>query len=389
MAHEPYWITGARLADGRTADIQIENGAITAIGAAAGDAPRRSAARRLLLPGLIEGHVHLDKTFLGCAWQPHLPGAGIAERIRLEKVARSRVADPVEVRGARLIERLVARGASRIRSHVDIDPDWGLTNLDAVVALRERYRDRVEIEIVAFPQSGILVSPGTRGLLGQALKRGADLVGGLDPAGIDGDPVAHLAVVFELAKRHGKGVDLHLHDGHELGCFELRLIAEHTCNAGLEGRITVSHAFALGEVGETTFERTAGALAEAGVSILTSAPARPMPPVKRLLERGVNVFAGSDNIRDAWSPHGNGDPLERAMFVAYQQGWRDDADLELAFRLITANSARAMGLPEPAIAVGAPADLLLIEAETLAEAVAQRPLARTLLKRGRVVAGEL
>ena len=382
-----FWITGCRLATGEHADLLVADGRIAAIGRAEGDAPRKAGAGRLVLPSLVEGHVHLDKTFLGCPWQPHLPGETVAERIGLEKIARRRIEEPVEVRGARLIERSVASGAGHMRSHVDIDPDWELANVEAVLALRESQKDRVDIQVVAFPQSGILTSPGTEGLLDEALEMGCDLVGGLDPAGIDGDPARHLDIVFDLASRHGKGVDIHLHDGDELGCFELRMIAERTRALGLEGRVAVSHAYALGSVGEGTLARTAEALAGAGVSIMTSAPPAPMPPVKRLLAEGVNVFAGSDNIRDAWSPHGNGDILERAMFAAYEQGWRSDADLEVALDLVGLNGARALGIAAHGIAVGHPADLLLIEAETLAEAVAQRPLGRTVLKRGRVVAG--
>jgi cytosine deaminase len=383
-----FWITGCRLADGRNVDMRIEGGRIAAIGRAEGAGPRMAGAGRLLLPSLVEGHVHLDKTFLGCSWQPHLPGNSVAERIRLEKVARGRIEEPVRVRGARLVELAVGNGAGHIRSHVDVDPDWGLANVEAVLELRQRYADRVDIQIVAFPQSGILQAPGTEALLDEALAMGCDQVGGLDPAGIDGDPARHLDIVFGLAARHGRGVDIHLHDGDELGCFELRLIAMRTRAAGLEGRVAVSHAYALGAVGPSTFAHTAAALAAAGVSIMTSAPPAPMPPVKRLLAEGVNVFAGSDNIREAWSPHGNGDILERAMLTAYQQDWRSDADLAQALELVSGNGAKALGIESYGIGVGHPADLLLVEAETVAEAVAQRPHARTVRKGGRVVAGE-
>jgi cytosine deaminase len=114
-----------------------------------------------------------------------------------------------------------------------------------------------------------------------------------------------------------------------------------------------------------------------------------MPPVKRLVAAGVNVFAGSDNIRDAWSPHGNADTLERAMLVAYQQGWRSDEDLALALDMVGGRAAQAMGLDGYGLAIGAPADILLIDAANIAEAVAARPARRVVLKRGRLVAGTL
>lgn len=388
----PFWITGGRLADGSRSDLLIENGRIARLDAAdaGADATGSIDARGMMvLTALVEGHVHLDKTFLGCVWQPHLPGRSVAERIRLEKVARARVEEPVEVRGGRLVERLLACGAVTLRSHVDIDPDWGLANLDAVLAIRERFAGRALIQIVAFPQSGILASPGTAELLDEALAQGAELVGGLDPAGIDGDPVAHLDQVFGLAQRHGKGVDVHLHDAAELGCFELRLIAERTRALGMAGRVTASHAYCLGAVGEAELARTAEALATSGVAVMTSVPPGPMPPIERLEALGVTVFAASDNIRDAWSPLGSGDTLERASLAAYRNGWGTDGELARAMALVTTRAAAALGIPRPAVAAGAVADLLLVEAETLGEVVAARPARRIVLKRGRIVAGDV
>ncbi len=157
--------------------------------------------------------MHLDKTFLGCSWQPHLPGGSVADRIRLEKIVRAELNVPVETRGALLVEQELRYGTGFMRSHVDIDADSGLGNFDSVAAIRDRYRDEIDIQIVAFPQSGILASPGTETLLEQALLAGADAIGGLDPAGIDRDPVGHLDIVFGLAARHDKDVDIHLHEG--------------------------------------------------------------------------------------------------------------------------------------------------------------------------------
>ncbi|WGF87487.1 amidohydrolase family protein [Marinivivus vitaminiproducens] len=386
---ETLWLVGLAFPDGRCADLEIAGERIGRIGRAEPGAPCRDATGLLCMPSLIEGHVHLDKTFLGCSWQPHLEGGSVAERIRLEKVARARVDDPVVVRGARLAERAIAFGAGTMRSHADIDAEWGLANLEAEIALRERFADRLDIQIVAFPQSGILRSPGTDDLLEAALEAGADLVGGLDPAGIDEDPVQHLEIVFDVADTYGKGVDIHLHDAGALGCFELGLIAEMTRAIGLQGQVTVSHAYCLGQVDPATFGRTAEALAASGIAILTSAPSGAMPPVRALRQAGVTVFAGSDNIRDAWAPYGDGDILRRATLAAYQQGYRSDADMGYALDLITTESARALGLADYGVAPGRPADFVLVEAETVAEAVANPPARRVVFKHGRLVAGTL
>lgn len=389
VAVDSFWLTGLTLPNGTRADLEIAGDRFGRIGRGEPGAHCRNAAGLLCLPSFVEGHVHLDKTFLGCPWQPHLEGRTIADRIRLEKVARARVDEPVVVRGARLIERSIAFGAGTMRSHADVDVDWGLANVEAELELRERYADRLDIEVVAFPQSGILRSPGTDELLEAALEAGADLVGGLDPAGIDEDPVQHLEIVFDIASNYGKGIDIHLHDAGALGCYELGLIAEMTRTTGLNGKVTVSHAFCLAQVDDVTFGRTAEALAGAGIAILTSAPSRSMPPVRALREAGVTVFAGSDNVRDAWAPYGDGDILARAALAAYQQGYRSDPDMAYALDLITTESARALGHAAYGLAEGNPADFVLVEASTVAEAVASPPARRVVFKRGRLVAGTL
>jgi cytosine/adenosine deaminase-related metal-dependent hydrolase len=259
--------------------------------------------------------------------------------------------------------------------------------LHALLRVRETARDLVDIQIVAFPQSGIMISPGVADLLDAAIGEGADLVGGLDPAGIDDDVGGHLGVVFSIAERRGVGVDIHLHDPGPLGCWELRQIATRTLASGLVGKVAVSHAFALGAVDDGEFGRTADALARADVAIMTNGPgAAPMPPVGRLIAAGVRVFAGSDNIRDAWSPLGDGDMLERAMLIAYRQDFRADSDLELAFDLTTRAAGRVLGHEGRGVTLGAVADLVAMPVGSVAEAVAARPTRSLVMKRGRVVA---
>jgi cytosine/adenosine deaminase-related metal-dependent hydrolase len=383
---ETFWLTGLSFPNGKTGDLLVADGKIAAIGAAAGEAPRHDRRGWLCLPALVEAHVHLDKTFLGAPWQPHLVGGSVAERIRQEKVAQATLSVPIETRGGTLVEIELGHGTGFMRTHVDIDADVGLSHFDAVMAIRENYADRLDIQIVAFPQSGILSSPGTEALLDQALGNGADLIGGLDPAGIDGDPVAHLDVVFKLAEKHGKDVDIHLHEGGPLGLFELSLICDHAERLGLAGRVTVSHAYCLGQVGLEEIGRIGDRLAGAGVAILTAVPPVSMPPLRALAARGVNVVAASDNIRDAWAPFGNGDVLDRASMAAFQQTLDTDDDLGFAFDLISANAARLMRLDGYGLAVGNSADFVLVEAQSVAEAVAAPPVRRVTYKRGRRIA---
>ncbi|MBT9385921.1 amidohydrolase family protein [Pseudooceanicola sp. CBS1P-1] len=377
--------------DGRRVDLRLRDGLIVETGpgldAAEGEALLEGQGR-LALPALVDGHVHLDKTLIGLPFIPHIPGTTIAARIAAERHLRRSVALPVADRARALIARLSALGTVALRSHVDIDPEVGLDSLHQILALKAELAGVMQIQTVAFPQSGILREPGTAALLEEAAKAGVDLIGGLDPAGIDGDITGHLDTIFGLAERHGLGLDIHLHDGGELGAHELSQIARRTARAGLSGRVNVSHAFCLGALSPDAFARIAAELAEAGVSIMTSAPGPvPMPPVKALRAAGVTVFAANDNIRDAWSPFGSGDLLERAAILCDRQDFRADADLELALDLVSTVPGAVLGRPRADLTPGALADLMLVPAGSRAEAVAARPPERLVIKGGRVVAG--
>lgn len=382
----------ATLADGSKHDIDVEGGRIAAIlpisGQAAMGGDRLDLSGALILPPLVDGHIHLDKTLLGLPWVPNqAAGNRVADRIEAERKVRAARTVPEAETGANLVRQVVASGTLHMRSHVDIDNRLGLRNLHEILKVRERFRNLVTIQIVAFPQSGILRSPGTAELLDAAIAEGADLLGGLDPVGIDGDLDGHLDPIFAIAERRGVGIDIHLHDSGESGIAQLTAIAQRTETAGLNGSVAVSHAFALGSVPTDVAERTADLLAEAGVAIMSHGPGGAvMPPLKLLREHGVEVFGGSDNIRDAWSPFGNGDMLERAMMIGYRANFRHDEELALAFDMVTAAAARVLGIVPYGIEPGALADFVVVEAQTLAEAVATRPRRKLVIKAGRVVA---
>jgi cytosine deaminase len=392
----PLVLTDALLANGRRIDVHIADGVVAAL-PEAGSRPAPGAERialdgALVLPGLVDGHIHLDKTLLGMPFIPHIPGDSVAERVIAEKELRKSLTVPVEQRALALVRQVVAAGTTSMRSHVDIDDLMKLDGLHALLKVREAARGHADIQLVAFPQSGIVTLPGAAAMMDAAVREGADLVGGLDPAGFDHDVDGHLDVVFGIAEKRGAGIDIHLHDFGPLGCSELRRIAERTKAAGLGGRVAVSHAYALGGVDDAEFGKTADALAKAGVAIMTNgAGPVPMPPVKRLTEAGVTVFSGSDNIRDAWAPYGNGDMLERATIVGYRNGLNADADLALALDLATVNAAKVLGLKDYGLRVGGPADLVAIPAGSTPEAVVAHPVRKLVVKRGRVVAqnGEL
>jgi cytosine deaminase len=381
----------ARLPDGSQHHIEVEGGRIAAllpISAPPTGKDTVDLGGAFVLPPLVDGHIHLDKTLLGLPWVPNqATGNQVADRIEAERKVRAARSLPEAETGANLVRQVMASGTLHMRTHVDIDNQLGLRNLHEILKVRERFRDLVTIEIVAFPQSGVRRSPGTAELLDAAIAEGADLVGGLDPVGIDGDQDGHLDAIFGVAGKHGVGVDIHLHDGGDGGIAEMRAIAERTEAAGLQGKVAISHAFALGSVPADTAARTADLLARAGIAIMSHGPGgATIPPLKLLKEHGVEVFGGSDNIRDAWSPFGNGDMLDRAMMIAYRANFRHDAELALAFEMVTAAAARVLGLADYGLRAGGPADFVAVEAATLAEAVATRPRRKLVVKAGRVIA---
>lgn len=376
----------ARLPDGRTVDIVIRDGLFAAFDDPGG-AQGEDLGGKLVLPGLIDGHIHLDKTFLGLPWRPHRAGPTVPHRIAAEKDGRSDLTLSVEARAKNFLAREVANGSVALRSHVDIDPDSGLDHLHQVMAARDAFDGIVDVQLVAFPQSGVLIAPGVAELLDAALSEGVELIGGIDPVGIEGDMDGHLDLIFGLAEKHGVAVDIHLHDPGHRGALELRAIAERTAALGMQGKVTVSHAFALATVDDRTLDLTTAALRDADVAILTSAPGTgSLIPIVRLREAGVRVFAGSDNVRDAWSPFGNGDMLERAMLLAYRAGLRTDEGIALAFELCTGAAAQALEYGPYGLEIGARGDFVAVEAETLAEAVVDRPVRSVVVKGGRVTA---
>lgn len=382
----------ARFADGSRGNMLVRGGRIAAI-----ESPDHRPAgadivdldNALVVPGFVEGHIHLDTSFYGDTWRPHKPctnGFDVHERVAFQ-AENLAVAAPMDVRARNQLDLCIGHGTTHMRSHVMVDGSVGLKSLETILGVRDEYKHLIDIQLVAFPQSGILSSPGTPRLLDDAIALGADVVGGLDPASFDRNVEGHLDVVFGVAQRHGVDVDIHLHDPGMLGVFEIEQIAARTRALGMEGHVAVSHAYALGDVPADTLNKIADALARAGVAIMTNAPgSRPFPPVATLRRAGVTVFSGNDNIRDSWWPYGDGDMLGRAMMIGYRSGFYTDEELAVAFDLVTAAGAKALGFEDYGLHVGAKADFVTLKAEHVQEAVVARPAGRAVYKAGRLTA---
>ena len=384
--------TNAKLADGTLNDIAVSAGRITAItpaGAGASAADTVEISGQLLVPSFVEGHIHLDTSFYGDTWIPHKPctnGFDVHERVAFQ-AQNMAAAAPMDKRARDQLDLCISNGTVQMRSHVMVDGSVGLKSLETILKVREEYRDLIDIQLVAFPQSGILKSPGTPELMDEAIGMGADLVGGLDPLSFDRDIKGHLDVVFGIAERRGVDVDIHLHDAGTMGAMTIEEICARTTALGMQGHVAVSHAYGLGDLGIDAAKKIAALIAKSGVSIMTNAPGNHnFPPVALLRAAGVTVFSGSDNIRDSWWPFGDGDMLRRAEIIAYRSGFYTDPELAAAFDVVTSSGAKALRLEGYGIAVGAKADFVTLAAEHVPEAVVSIPKPRRVFRQGKLVA---
>ncbi|CAN7646106.1 amidohydrolase family protein [Variovorax sp. LjRoot178] len=372
------------------ADVLVQDGRIAALGpalhAAAGCAVEEGGGA-LLLPGLVEGHTHLDKTLWGMDWYHNEVGTRLIDRIDNERAFRQASGHDAAAQSLALARAFLARGTTRLRTHVDIDTQAGLRHLEGVLQTRDTMQALQQIQIVAFPQSGLLGRPGTAELLDQAIARGADVLGGLDPCAIDGDPVRSLDALFAIAERRGCPLDIHLHEPGAMGAFSLDLILARTAALGMQGKVAISHGFCLGDLPERECEALLARMAALGVVLVTSAPpSRSVPPLMACRRAGVTVLGGNDGIRDTWTPYGSPDMLERAMLIGLRYNLRRDDEIEVALDCVTHAGARSLRFEAYGLAPDCRADLVLVDAQTVAEAVVARPVRRLVVAGGRIVA---
>ncbi|CZT36974.1 amidohydrolase family protein [Rhizobium sp. 9140] len=371
------------------ADILIRNGRIDAIGTdlAAVGIRVEDAGGRIAIPGLVDAHTHLDKSLLGYPWYKNEVGPRLIDKIDNERSVKREYGLDAHIQSMRQSLQSASYGTTLIRSHVDIDTDQGLIALEGVMETRRQLAGIVEIEIVAFPQSGLMRRTGTADLLDQAMAMGADLVGGLDPCGMDRDPKGHLDTIFALSQKHGKGIDIHLHEMAELGAFSMELIFERIRALGLQGKVAVSHAFCLGHSDWKATQAMIDTCADLDIPILTTAPpSREVPSLQRLKAAGVRFGAGVDGFRDTWGPYGNGDMLERTMLLGMKNNLRRDDELADALHVTTTGGALVMDRPDHALVPGGRGDVVLVEGETLGEAIVTHLPRRLVVTAGNVAA---
>ncbi|MEW1821253.1 amidohydrolase family protein [Arthrobacter sp. NPDC080031] len=389
-------------------DVMITDGKISGVEphaaarAVPGDTTVVEARGRLLVPSFSDVHVHLDSTRIGLPFREHTGGPGVWTMMMNDRQNWRNAEVPLQERVNNTLGRMIARGTTRVRSYAQIDVDCRLERFDAVMAAKEQFKGQADVDIIAFPQAGLLLEDGTVPLMDQALKAGANVMGGIDPCSLDRDPARHLDIVFGLAEKYQVPIDIHLHEPGELGVFSTDLVIERTRALGMQGKVTMSHAYQLGSVSEATTRRLIDEFAELDISMASVAPGAAgvtgQLPIPLLAEAGVRMGLGEDGQRDYWSPYGNTDMLDRTWQLAFTHGFRKDELIEHCLAIATVGGAsildpsatRLKGTAHrPGVEVGDPAELLLLDGETVASAVMDRGTDRTVIHRGKVVAEQL
>lgn len=348
-------------------------------------------AGRVLLPGLVDAHTHLDKSYFPI----HNQSGTLLEAIdlwRAHKGARTQTSIAATVRKA--LRTAIANGVTAMRSHVDVEAKGDLATVETILAIREEVRDQIDLQLVALGYPNGTVEQ--RQTIRTALTLGLDLVGGA-PA-LTADPHAEIDATFALAEATGKSLDLHIDETEDPQMLTLDYLATKTMAHNLQGQVTAGHCCSLAFVDEVTLGRVLDKVATAQLNIVTlpscnlvlmGRSIQPVPRgitrVKAILERGINLCAASDNVHDPFNPFGNYDLLQIANLVAHTAHLSGTVEINAALAMVTTKAAQTIGLSNTGIALQQPADLVVLEATDPLHAVTTIPPRVATFKAGKLL----
>ena len=338
-------------------------------------------AGRLLAPGFVETHIHLDKscTIDRCACETGRHPHRAMERV--SDIKHTFTIDDVTARARRTLEKCISHGTTLMRTHVEVDPKIGLRGFEGVKALIAAYAWAIDIEICVMPQEGLTNNPGVDALMVAALRNGATVVGAAP--NYDTDRAAQIRRVFEMAREFDVDIDMHLDSGSSADDLDTRLVCDLTDQYGYGGRVAIGHVTKLTAMKPGDFDAMARRLADAGVA-LTVLPAtdlylggreadihipRSVVDANRLTELGVTCSVSSNNILNAFTPMGDGQLIRQGNLYAniIQHAMPDD--LRATWGMFTTAAARLLRRPDYGIAVGHPADMVVVDAPTEVDAL--------------------
>ena len=360
---------------------------IVPVGTMEVDIPGLDCQGNAVLPSFVDSHIHLDKAFLIDRSQYQ---DSLAEKLRVTRELKADFTkEDVRERGLRGLKMAASNGTGRMRASVDIDPVVGMRSLEALLELKEECRHLVDLKVVAFAQEGLFRHEGTLELLRKAMKLGADLLGG--HTGIDQNPAKHINTMLALAKEYDVDVEFHVDESGNPEEFWLPKLARSVTKAGYGGRVSAIHCCSLATVDDKKAEDAIKMVKDAGMSVLVSpgiiSPTRKITRVSELMEAGVTLALGSDNLRDTFYPLGNVNLMCSCYLLTAANRLFSGPAFEELHNLITYNGARVFHASDYGLAEGKMADVVILQGESFWQALlAQRPV-KAVLKRGQLVGG--
>ena len=349
---------------------------------------------RLVSPGFVETHIHLDKSCILDRLSAKRGGLNEA----IDEVARLKAEftpEDVYLRAKRTLEKCVANGTTHMRTHLEVDPVIGMRSLDGILPLVDEFRWAMDIEVCIFPQEGLLNNPGTDELMVEGLRRGGRVVGAAPYT--DSDPKGQIDRVFEMAREFDVDIDMHLDFGFDSDSLDLDYVCDLTERYGYGGRVAIGHVTKLSALPPEQLQEKGRRLADAGVAatVLPSTDLylmgrhqehsimRGVAPAHRLLAEGVNCSLSTNNVLNPFTPFGDCSLVRMANLYANVCQVGDQEGLEECFEMVTNRPARLVRLPDYGIEVGNPADLVVLDCESRVAAVTELVSPIMGFKRGR------
>jgi cytosine deaminase len=389
-------IRNARQPGGSPVDIGITAGKIVALQAGlSADAQEYDAEGHLACAGLIETHIHLDKTRIIDRCPPE-DGRNANAVPRVAAVKHTFTREDVYRRASITLENCISHGTTRMRTHVELDAGVEMRSFDALENLRRDYAWAIDIELCVFPQEGLTNNKRSDELLVQALKRGARVIGAAP--NYDPDKSGQIHRIFDLAREYDADIDMHLDSGNSPADMDIHLVCELTRKYGLGGRVAVGHGCKYSTLPPADLRALATEIADAGVAV-TVLPAtdlymmgrdqhhsvrRGVADASMLVENSVNCSISSNNILNPFTPMGDGNLIRIANLQANVCQIGEAHRLRECFAMLTDRSARLMNLKDYGIAVGNPADIVVFDATTPEQVIAEVRAPLIAFKRGKL-----
>ena len=384
----------------QTLNVGIAGGTIVAL--QADDlAPGQStieANGAMLSPAFIDPHFHLENALLSDAVNA---SGTLREAINIyADIKRNMPREDIVARATRALRMAVANGTLWMRNNVDIDQIAKVRLLDAICEARDKFAGAIDVQIVAFPQLGLARNSEAVDFMWQAMTRGATVVGGMPHGERDMDDAArHIEIAFEIAKAHDADIDMHVDETDDPYWHSLELLADKTIEMGYQGRVTAGHCCAMAAWDDALAARVIEKVRRAEVNICTNAPVnlllqgrgdrqpmrRGIARVRELLDAGINVTCGQDDMMNMFYPFGRMDMLEVATFVAHAAHLSSPAQIQAAFDMPRYSAARVLRLPNYGLSIGAAANLVLIPADSPMDAIARHPIRPYVVRQGQIL----